>query len=75
MARLRHLLHIGILQHRVCMTWRDMLSHTAADGYFRRRKGLLQQLLRTRTTVSTNRQYAEMVEQEGSAEMAVVEMV
>ena len=75
MARLRHLLHIGILQHRVCLAWRDMLSHTAADGYFRRRKGLLQQLLRTRTTVSANRQYAEMVEQEGGAEMAIVEVV
>ena len=72
---LGNIFHARILQHRICVARADMFCHSACHGDFWRYEGILQQLLRTRTTLSANRQLARMVEEESGSEMAVVEMV
>lgn len=70
-----HILHPRILQHRVCMAWRDLLPHSAADGNIRRRQRLLQQLLRPWSTLPPDWQHPEVVAQESGSTMAFVEVV
>lgn len=70
-----HILHPRILQHRVCVAWRDLLPHSAADGNIRRRQRLLQQLLRPWSTLPPDWQHPEVVAQESGSTIGFVEVV
>ena len=64
-----------ILQHRLCLAGNHLFPDSVADGDFRRRKRVLQQLLRTRTTLSADRQHVRLVAKESSPQMVVVQVV
>ena len=75
MAGIRHLFHPGILQHRVCVAGSHLFYDSAVYGSLRRRQGILQQLLWTRSAFPADRKYPGMVAQEGSAKMVIIQMV
>ena len=75
MAGICHLFHPWILQYRVCVAGSHLFYDSAVYGSFRRRKGILQQLLWTRSAFPADRKYPGMVAQEGSAKMVIIQMV
>ena len=75
MAGICHLFHPWILQYRVCVAGSHLFYDSAVHGCFRRRQGILQQLLWTRSAFPADRKHPGMVAQEGSAKMVIIQMV
>lgn len=70
-----HVLFLRILQYRLCLGGDHLFPDSVADGDIWRRKRVLQQLLRTRTTLSADWQHVRLVTKESSPQMVVVQMV
>ena len=75
MAGIRYLFHSWILQHRICVAGSHLFYDSTAHGCFRRRQGILQQLLWARSAFPANRKHPRMVAQEGGTKMALISMV
>ena len=75
MAGICHLFHPWILQYRVCMAGSHLFYDSAVHGCFRRRQGILQQLLWAWSAFPSNRKHPGMVAQEGSTKMVIIQMV